>query len=203
MPPKYAVQVENSAPSQGKPAKSVEWASQILKTEKVKSVVDLGCGRLRNLPVLQKYFKKIALVDTKFQCDRIAGLAAQYPTSQLMAIDNFTVDEKTYDAIFLISVLHVIDKLSVRKELLSIAKHKLREFGFLVVDVPTGIQYYRVHCTPDNKHGDGWVMGSGNVKTFYRSYSARELDKLVVSTTSFELYKKIWYDKHIIRIWQK
>lgn len=203
MPLKYNIQVENSAPSQGKPAKSVYWAASILKTENVKSVVDLGCGRLRNLKPLQDHFKDVTLVDTKLQCARIAGVDANLSRARLMPIDEFIKEDCTYDAIFLISVLHVLDQRALRRELLTLAKAKLRKFGFLVVDVPSGIQYYRVHCTPENKYRDGWVMGAGSIKTFYRSYHAKELDKLVISSTAFELYKKTWFDKHLVRIWKK
>jgi hypothetical protein len=203
MPPKYHIQVENSAPSQGKPARSVHWAASILKTENVKSVVDLGCGRLRNLKPLQDHFKDITLVDTRLQCARIASVGANLSSARLMTIDEFIKEDCTYDAIFLISVLHVLDQLALRRELLALAKTKLRKLGFLVVDVPSGIQYYRVHCTPENKYRDGWVMGAGNIKTFYRSYHAKELDKLVISSTAFELYKKTWFDKHLVRIWRK
>ncbi len=203
MPSKYHIQVENSAPSQGKPAKSVYWAISVLGNAKIKSVVDLGCGRLRNLPPLQDHYKNITLVDTKLQCARIVKNVPDVPYIRLKTIEEFTAEENTYDAIFLISVLHVIDKLSVRKELLTLASRKLNSFGFLVVDVPNGIQYYRVHCTPQNKYKDGWVMGSGNVKTFYKNFYAVELDRLINSSSSFRLYKKVWFDKHIVRIWQK
>jgi trans-aconitate methyltransferase len=203
MPPKYRIQIENSAPSQGKPARSVCWATSILKAEGVTSVVDLGCGRLRNLRTLQDHFDDITLVDTKLQCIRVANGGANLSSARLMTIDEFKAEDRTYDAIFLISVLHVLDKISIRKELLALTRFKLNNLGFLVVDVPSGIQYYRVHCTPENQFRDGWVMGSGNIKTFYRNYYAQELDRLVSSSTSFHLYKKTWFDKHLVRIWQK
>jgi trans-aconitate methyltransferase len=203
MPPKYHIQVENSAPSQGKPARSVCWATSILKAEGIYSVVDLGCGRLRNLRPLQDHFGDITLVDTPLQCARIATSGANLSSARLMTIDEFKAEDRTYDAIFLISVLHVLDQLSLRKELLALARCKLHNSGFLVVDVPSGIQYYRVHCTLANKYRDGWVMGNGSKKTFYRNYYADELDKLVLSSTFFKLYKKTWFDKHLIRIWQK
>jgi trans-aconitate methyltransferase len=160
MPKKFKIQVENSAPSQGKPARSVKWASPILRSEGVTSVVDLGCGRLRNLGILQNHFTKITLVDTPLQCKRIADDVPQKSSIRLMKIDDFKTVEETYDAIFLISVLHVIDELSGRKELLQLTKQKLRNKGFLVIDVPSGVHYYRVNCTPENKYKDGYVMGN-------------------------------------------
>ena len=68
MKKKFKIVVENSAPSQGKPAKSVAWASEILENLGVYRVVDIGCGRLRNLGTLRKFFSDITLVDTKLQC---------------------------------------------------------------------------------------------------------------------------------------
>ena len=74
MPSKYQIRVENSAPSQHKTARSVILASNILQRLEAKSAADLGCGRLRNLPILTGRFNEITLVDTELQCQRITGL---------------------------------------------------------------------------------------------------------------------------------
>lgn len=203
MKSKYKIQIENSAPSQGKPAKSVLLSSAILKKLNVRSVVDLGCGRLRNFNVLRRYFPEITPVDTDLQCQRIRDLLQPHQRILLLSISEFEKNEKKYDAIFLISVLHVIDKPKQREKLLSIASSKLHNSGFLIVDVPTGERYYRQHCTNENKHGDGWVMGTGPVRTFYKNFYAEEFDDLIAACTEFRLYLKLSLDKHIIRIWRK
>jgi trans-aconitate methyltransferase len=201
--PKFRIQVENSAPSQAQAAKSVLWASSILSILGVNRVADLGCGRLRNLEILQKHFSEITLVDTEFQCSRISTLVPSIRGIRLKTIDDFMMERRTYEAVFLISVLHVIPKPRDRKESVLLAHSKLRKGGYLAVDVPTGESYYRQRCTKENRYSDGWLMGVGDVRTFYKNYLTSEFDQLISSNTSFTLFQKTYVDHHIIRIWQK
>ena len=80
---------------------------------------------------------------------------------------------------------------------------KLFPFGYLVIDVPCQENYYRHKCTAENVFNDGWVMGNGTYRTFYKNYSAKELDSLLNKRFSLEQFKKVWFDKHIIRIMKK
>src|SRR5205814_5221487 len=120
-----------------------------------------------------------------------------------LTITEFEKARLKYEAIFLISVLHIIDKPRIRKSLVRLAHEKLKSGHFLVTDVPTGEAYYRQRCTSENRFGDGWVMGTASVKTFYKNYSALEFDRLVTSDTTFTLFRKISVDHHIVRIWQR
>lgn len=163
--------------------------------------MDLGCGRLRNLKILRHYFPDITFVDTKLQCERVLNQLPKTKGMRILSIGDFEVEIRKYDAIFLISVLHIIDDPLLRRKVLSLTKKKLKKSGFLVVDVPTGENYYRQHCTEKNRHGDGWVMGNNRVRTFYKNFSAEEIDNLVLSCTGLNLHSKGAYDKHIIRIW--
>jgi len=199
----YIIRVENSAPSQTQVARSVVSACEILASNRVARVVDLGCGRLRNLRVLEKHFPQIALVDTQLQCERISDLVSKRKGVRLFTTKEFEQTRSKYDAIFLISVLHVIDKPRARKRLVVLAHKKLKSGGYLVTDVPTGEAYYRRRCTSENTYGDGWVMGTGGVRTFYKNYSASEFDRLITSDTAFTLHEKISGDHHIIRIWRR
>jgi len=199
----YNIRVENSAPSQTRAAKSVVWAAPILAGLGAREVVDLGCGRLRNLAVLEEHFPQLTLVDTELQCQRVRALLPNREGVELISIDEFRCTKARYDAVFLVAVLHTVDKPSVRKALLEVAAAKLRGSGFLVIDVPAGEHYYRVRCSQANRHGDGWAMGSGPIRTFYRSFDAEALDRLVERTESFELYERVSIDKHIVRIWRK
>jgi hypothetical protein len=201
--PKFKIQVENSAPSQAQVAKSVVWASKVLASVGVANVADLGCDRLRNLIVFESYFPHITLVDTQFQCGRISKLVPKKKAVRLLSTKEFEENRSTYDAIFLISVLHVIDRPRMRKRLILLAYEKLTSSGYLVTDVPAGEAYYRKRCTSKNRYGDGWVMGNGSMRTFYKNYSASEFDRLVTTNTGFTFYDKISLDHHIIRIWQK
>ena len=201
MPTKYQIQVENSAPSQHRSARSVHWAAPILHGLGARSAVDLGCGRLRNLPILTRYFDEIVLVDTELQCQRIAGSVPSSRRFRLLTVAAFKSDTRVYDTVFLISVLHIIPGKKTRIRLLELATSKLHNPGYLVIDVPVGERYYRQQCSESNRYKDGWVMGVGPLYTFYKNYSSKELDDFIQSCTGFELHSKISIDKHLARIW--
>ena len=97
------ITVENSAPFQQKAAKSVTWAAEILSDLGVKKIVDIGCGRLRNLKVLQTFFSDIAIVDTEFQCKRIKNLIPKSKKIRLLDTERFMQYKEKFHAAFLIS----------------------------------------------------------------------------------------------------
>ncbi|MDJ0901038.1 MAG: class I SAM-dependent methyltransferase [Xenococcus sp. MO_188.B8] len=198
--PEFIIRVENSAPSQSKPAKSVLWASEVLQELGITNIADLGCGRLRNLIVFQNYFSEITLIDTDLQCNRVQYLIPEAENVKLITSSIFQEEEKLYEAIFLISVLHILPEPKMRNNLLNLAISKLAKPGFLVVDVPTGVSYYRKKCTNDRKCSDGYVMGNGRYRTFYKNFYAKELDTLLSINGHLKLYKKVYFDKHLVRI---
>lgn len=203
MKEKFKIVVENSAPSQTKGAKSVCWAAEILRGLGAKRVAEIGCGRLRNLKILQASFSDITLVDTELQCERVRNLMPKSQKIRLLDTERFLRDKKEYDAIFIISVLHVIPEVKARREILSLAINKVHARGYIVVDVPCGENYYRKKCTSENQYRDGWVMGNGPFRTFYKNYSAKELDAFLTNGKPLKVYKKVWFEKHIIRIMKK
>lgn len=195
--------MENSAPSQARPAKSVVWASSLIAKRGVTRVADVGCGRLRNLGVLRKHFEEIILVDTELQCRRIRSLVPEATGIRLLTSSQFGQLRGRLDAAFLISVLHVIPSKRQREELLAAVVSKVRRGGYLVVDVPSGVSYYRTRCTPDKRYRDGWAMGAGPRRTFYKNYTAHELDRLLLIDGSLSLLAKPWLGKHLIRLMRK
>lgn len=203
MKKKFTIRVENSAPSQSKPAKSVNWACQILQTDGVHSVADYGCGRLRNMIPLIQSFKNVTFVDTEFQLERIKNNFNSSNGAQLVSNNEFCKMKGSLDAIFLISILHIIPQKKTRKEIISLAVSKIRKGGYLIIDVPTGVGYYEENCTADRKYYDGYAMGNGAYRTFYKKFYAKELDKLINFNGDLELYKKIYFDKHLVRIMKK
>lgn len=200
----FKIIVENSAPSQSKPAKSVTWSCDILNDPtKDLSVVDLGCGRLRNLQILSTYFSNIILVDTIMQCERLIHARCDFKGNTLIDCESFENGSDEYDIIFLICVLHIIPTVSDRENLLKLAYSKLKPGGFLVVDVPQGEQYYKSKMIPENRINDGYLLGKGFKRTFYKNYHAKELDDFITKDDKFEMYIKKYFDKHLTRIFQK
>jgi hypothetical protein len=196
------ITVENSAPSQIIPAKSVIKASEILKSLGVKSVVDFGCGRLRNLTIYSRQFHSITLVDTKLQCEKILKNPLYTSRHKLCTDTEFSKINQKYDAVFLIMVLHIIPEENKRIEILKAIVNKLNIDGFLVVDVPTGEKYYRNKCSLNNKFLDGWIMKNGTTNTFYKQYTAIELDNFITNNSHLKLLRKISLDKHLVRIFK-
>lgn len=197
----YIIRVENSAPSQSQPAKSVSWAASLLGDLKVHSVADIGCGRLRNLPVLIRNFSKIMLIDTELQCNRIKSDVPHSKEVLLQSTDQFEKSSERFDAAFLISVLHIMPSRQRRFRLLETAFRKIKLGGFLVVDVPTGENYYLRRCGRHNAFRDGYLMGKSGTRTFYKLFSAKELDALVGGSANFHLIEVGSVDKHLCRIW--
>lgn len=199
---KIKIVVENSAPSQVKPAKSVVWACNLLKNDKF-NVADIGCGRLRNLVTLNSSFSSLVLVDTKNQCERIRNSKQNIGSSELLDFETFISRDDKFDVVFIICVLHIIPDIAERKRILDQACIKLKENSFLVIDVPSGVNYYRKRMSSENKYKDGYLFGSSSIKTFYKNYHRIELDKFVTKNRPLSLYRKTYFDKHLVRIYRK
>lgn len=199
----FKIFVENSAPSQSKPAKSVIWSSPILSSLGVSNIVDVGCGRLRNLCIYRQFFTGITLMDTVIQCERIKDFIPKSKKIKLINNKRFSAESGQYDAAFIISVFHIMPDPKSRTRLLKTVINKVVQEGYIIVDVPCGEHYYRRNCRPENRFNDGWAMGKGIDRTFYKNYSAVELDSLLLNRGDLKLFKKIWYEKHLIRIMQK
>jgi hypothetical protein len=157
---------------------------------------------LRHFEILNEHFPHVTLVETELQCSRIRSAVPKRKGIRLLSTEAFASDARKYDAIFLISVLHIIPMPSTRREIIQLARSKLKKGGYLITDIPTGEAYYRHRCTKQNEYSDGWVMGTGNVKTFYKNFSARAADRLIASVDSFTLSSKVSVDHHIVRIWR-
>jgi len=200
---KIKIKVENSVPSQQKSAFSVKWSSKILQKEGVRNVAEYGCGRLRNLPVLLKYFDTVDLIETTNQYDRFKELVPKRNNLRFFPEKEFLKINSKYEAIFMISFLHVIPENKKRKQILKTSFERLKPGGYLVVDVPQSETYYNRRKHLMIPHKDGWALKWGPAYTFYKSYYAKDLDSLVEKTTGMTLFQKADYSKHLIRIWKK
>jgi hypothetical protein len=196
------IRVESSAPSQRRSAFSVRWSAPILAEEGVTSVADFGSGTLRNLREQEKNFDEIALVETEIRCKTLRGGIAGKNHIRLQSTKVYQEDHTVYDAIFFISVLHIIPDPKYRQKLVKMAAGKIRPGGFIVVDVPQSETYYNRRLRKLPRHKDGYLLRWGNHYTFYKSFYCEELDAIFEKIKGIRLFKKVHYCKHLIRIWQ-
>jgi hypothetical protein len=54
--------------------------------------------------------------------------------------------------------------------------------------------------TEENKYRDGYLMGNGAYRTFYKKYYAEDIDKFLIKSGHLKLFKKKYFDKHLVRI---
>jgi hypothetical protein len=114
----------------------------------------------------------------------------------------FQDDQTAYDAIFFISVLHIIPDPKYRQRVVKMAAAKIRPGGFIVVDVPQSETYYNRRLKKLPRHKDGYLLRWGNHYTFYKSFYCNELDAMFQKIPGLKLFKKIHYCKHLIRMWK-
>ncbi len=199
---KPAIKIENSVPSQTRPAYAVRWAGRLLADHGAKKVAEYGCGRFRNFQVLNKHFEQIDLVETTKQFKRFLTIAPRGNHVRFLDEAQFVQLDETYDEIFMISILHTIPSKRKRSEILKVCRTKLKSEGHLVVDVPQSETYYNRRKGQAVEHNDGWLMRWGTTYTFYKSFYAAELDQFVIRR-GFKKFHSVYRSKHIIRIYQK
>lgn len=204
MPPNGPdIRVESSAPSQIRPAFSVRWSAPMLRKAGIKSVVDFGAGTLRNLPILERHFDEITVVETKKRCASLKPKLDRKNHISLFSNHDFRNGHRSYDALFLVCVLHIVPCPRERLRIVRLAAERIRPGGFIVVDVPQSETYYNRRKAHLLGHNDGYLLKWGRHFTFYKSFYADELDGLFTTAGELPLFAKTWYPKHLIRIWQK
>jgi hypothetical protein len=204
MPSMPKIIVENSAPSQGRPAEAVRWSAPLVIKEGATSAIDIGCGRLRNLPILKNKFRELCLFETRRQIERQNLIKLQSKTISVVSWEERGSASRMFDAAFLISVLHIVPSMRTRRALTKFAVDRLAPGGFLITDVPNHETYYARRCSTENQHLDGYLMRWGESSyTFYKNFSAVEFDQFILLDQRLSLFAKHSYDKHIIRIWRK
>ena len=196
------IRVESSAPSQRQSAFSVRWSAPILAKEGVTNIAYFGSGTLRNLRVQEKNFDEIVLVETEIKCKSLQGEVAGKNHIRLQSTGAFQDDQTVYDAIFFISVLHIIPDPKYRQRVVKMAAAKIRPGGFIVVDVPQSETYYNRRLKKLPRHKDGYLLRWGSHYTFYKSFYCNELDAMFQKIPGLQLFQKIHYCKHLIRIWK-
>ena len=196
------IRVENSTPPQKRSAFSVRWSAPILAREGVRRVADIGGGTLRNLRVQENSFDEITLVETLNKCSVLQDTIKGKNHIRLQYTKVFEEDHTKYDAVFFISVLHTIPDRAYRQKLVVAAAKKIFPGGFMVVDVPQSETYYNRRRQELLRYRDGYLLKWGDHYSFYKSFYKKELDSIFEQIPGVQLFHKIGYCKHLIRIWK-
>jgi SAM-dependent methyltransferase len=198
------IDVTKSAPSFATPGKTLESAFRevIAATGfgKKALILDFGAGKLRNtLYFLQKGYRVCAVEFEELFRDsdqaaayrEKARLKGTRRFSTMIYPRDFEHSKHTFDLVLLINVLNVMPVPAERLLVLQFCYKKLRPGGCLFWYTQRGDADYAPRLTSKHRLGDGYYIGyEKRFKTFYREYTAPEIDALL-SHTGFEFVRSI------------
>lgn len=191
MASRLLIRSENSAQGMtAKPNPFVEVSIALLienhlrkRTSHSANIADQGCGKLRHLKVLLKYFSKVVVVDTALQLTRtqelggdrttveddVAKLRRRYPHLRVMTNQTFARSTLGLDIIFNVCVFDVVLP-GTRRELVGSAYRNLRTGGLYCVIVPRNDQSITRRCVPSARYKDGYAFRRNGFSTFYKNF---------------------------------
>lgn len=142
------------------------------------TVLDYGAGKLRNSFYLTSLGCKVTAADTEIQINRLFNKLSNeemYKINNLVSLNE--LDETTYDIVLSTFVICVIPQLEERMKMLhNIYKH-IGKNGIAILETRTEKSILQAKYI--KPHLDGYIIGSGIVKTFQVGYSIPELEKLL------------------------
>jgi len=186
--------------------------------KKLGKVVDLGCGKLRHLPVCAKYFKHIVLVETKKQitreqkfggvtytmADYVASLKSLGQKLKIQSIDDFESQHHMADVAVSVAVMDVVLK-TARVQMINAAFRNLRPGGYFVIIIPRNDSSILTRCQEKNRYEDGYVFKNRGQfhLTFYTNY--RDHNSMVHQLTSkgFNLVEDFSVYRHVCLVLQR
>lgn len=174
------------------------------------AVLDFGAGKLRNaLYLLKRGYRvcgvEFADLEKTAQGTAMYGLAKQrYPRFWSLVYPNgFLADRGSFDLILLINVLNIMPVPSERLLVIQQAYNKLRAGGHALWYSQYGDEDYKRRCTPAVRCGDGYYVGRNRrYKTFYREFSAGEMDSLMLAN-GFEVAQTFAVPRNHVRLYRK
>jgi len=176
------ISLTRSAPIQIIPFPKIQELCDHWKTKGYTNIIDIGCGRLRNSLFLINHFKL-------WICDfptLLESTATQKRYNKLKKHPNFLglvhpsdLSKKNLQAhaAILAFVLNTLPEKHLRERLIKNATKNTIPPHEIFITVPNGEHYYKQRMQKKNQLNDGFIFdaGAGN-HTFYREYSAREID---------------------------
>jgi hypothetical protein len=152
--------------------------------------LELGCGQLRNLKALKRYFASVILVDTSLQLNRPHDFGGKrltipeyvrrhYPEGSVTVMSDreFAISNLRPDVIFSINVMDVVPPRARRVMLSSVCGH-LPITGQFASLVPRNDSRTLHLCRGTREYRDGHLFPNHGAFTFYKNWSEDELQRL-------------------------
>jgi len=167
-------------------------------------VVDVGCGYLIGTKELLKHHGTVYAVDTEIQADRVASRLDEISTSPrfggFLTLDQLEASDISLDGAYLVNVLHTIPTVDRRLDILAAVRSRVKDGGFLLIDVPSYEYYYSQRMTKQNALEDGHYFKNGPGYTFYRFCKADELDSWA-NKAGFVFEGRAVVNHHLVRLY--
>jgi len=176
-------------------------------------ICDQGCGALRHLKVLMKYYNDIYMVDTEFQINRsriIEGNTTtikeyindlNVPNKKIKLILNkeFLISDLGLDAVFNLCTFDVVLP-EIRKEMLEAARKNIRRGGYFVLIIPRNDSSILCRCKKENIYADGHYFKNRGACTYYSNFRDQKVIIDMALEYNFNLVKDMSIFRHICLI---
>ena len=148
-----------------------------LKENKVKNILDFGCGRyLRDSLLLSSNGFKVDAVDLKEQIERIDEEKAK-SINRLSA----GIPSKDYDAILLNFVIQTLPTKEQRRKVLKTAYDRLKKGYYFILSVRDSSNMKRYAGPTRIKFNDGFIINKNSPYLFVRGYKKKEVTGILSS----------------------
>lgn len=161
------------------------------------SILDYGCGRLRNTKYLLENSFNVSITDTNLQISKQLDKINDLNIHNYFVNDNIDFSIK-YDVILSSFVLNVIPDIENRNKVLSNIYSLLKENGCAYIEVRSDkfIKSLKNKMT----FKDGFLIGKNKYKTFQKPYSMIEIKEYVILHDFEIIYSKSNGNSHILKV---
>lgn len=203
---KVNISLPRSAPIQIKPFPKIKELCRYWKSEGYTGVVDIGCGYLRNSLVFVKHFKLWVsdfdrILSSEAAKTRLARLGRHQNFKGIIQPGKLSRGSVKVDAAVIAFVLHTLPDESLRVKIVKCARKNTKPPHPVFIAVPNCEVYYRKRMSASNRFRDGYLFDAGSgYKTFYREYSASEIDDFM-ENLGYVVDKAFTADKKNMRVY--
>lgn len=180
----------------------VTWISTMMQVD---SALDYGCGKLRYAEYLAARCRRLTLVDSEIQLDRVQKIAGEYntvkdyaqkrwPHSRALSVEQFARDPSKYDFVLCANVLSAIPLENVRLQVLTRLSKSLKKHGRCLIVAQYRNSYFKQVATSEKAvaHLDGWILKTKRAN-FYFGILRREKICTLATANGFRIIEA-WAD---------